>query len=61
MGEYGPLCTLCAAGLRVKGCQVRMNQDSGSCIGVRVEAGIQGEKEAGLRKLPRRGSELPLI
>lgn len=27
MGEYGPLCTLCAAGLRVEGCQVRMNQD----------------------------------
>lgn len=61
MGEYGRLCTLCAAGLRVKGCQVRMNHDSGGCVGVGAEAGIHGEKEAGLRKLPRRGSELPLI
>lgn len=34
---------------------------TGACVGVWAEAGIRGGKEAGLRKLPRRGSELPLI
>lgn len=27
MGEFGPWCTPCAAGLRVEGCQVRMDED----------------------------------
>lgn len=34
---------------------------TGGCVGVGAEAGIRGGKEVGLRKLPRRGSELPLI
>lgn len=46
MGEYGPSCTPSAAGLRVEGCQVRMNQDR---LGVKLLLGQrEGRGEAGI-------------
>ena len=60
MGECGPSCILCAAGLRAEGCQVSMNQEAWGCVGGKAKAGIQGERGArgvgiGMEKTAKKG------
>lgn len=56
MDEFGPSCTPSAAGLRVEGCRVRMNQDT---LGVELVLGKGGASGGEGRKVQEPGLREP--